>query len=345
MRDTLNDMQLYLVDEFVEEYQEGHLGRREALRRIAAITGSLTMATAILAACGAPASTSTDASASAAASSSPAASSAAASASAAASTEATSAASAAAAQTTVASPDPAVSVPENDPAIEARMVEFEGDGATLMGYLAKPAGDGPFPLILVCHDNRGLTQHIQDVTRRVAKAGYVGLAVDLLSRQGGTATITDPAQIQGALGQAPEGQPVQDFQSGLRYAQSQTFVDKAKVGMVGFCYGGGVTWRMATKTPELRAAVPFYGPAPQVADVPGIEAAVLGVYGELDERINAGIPEIEAAMQQNNKIFQKQIYPGANHAFHNDTGRNYQPDAARDAWSKTLAWFEQYVKA
>ena len=138
MRDTLNDMQLYLVDEFVEEYQEGHLGRREALRRIAAITGSLAVATSILAACGAPASTSTDASTSATASSSSAAS---ASASAAASSATSPAASAAAAQTTVASPDPAVSVPETDPAVEVRMVEFEGDGATLMGYLAKPTGD------------------------------------------------------------------------------------------------------------------------------------------------------------------------------------------------------------
>ncbi|MBV9790770.1 MAG: dienelactone hydrolase family protein [Chloroflexi bacterium] len=337
MRDQLNDMQLYLVDEFVEEYQEGHLSRREALRRIAAITGSLALATTILAACGAAepttgTATSTSASPSGAASASAAASG-------------SPAASASGSPQPTSSPDPAVSVPENDPAIEAQMVEFPGEGATLMGYLARPTGDGPFPIILVCHENRGLTDHIKDVTRRVAKAGYVGMAVDLLSRQGGTASITDQAQIQGALGQAPEGQPVQDFQAGLRYAQSQAYADKAKVGMTGFCYGGGVTWRVATKTPELRAAVPFYGPAPNVADVPGIQAAVLAIYGGLDERINAGIPEIEAAMQQNNKTFQKQIYDGANHAFHNDTGRNYNPEAAKDAWAKTLAWFEQYVKA
>lgn len=337
MRDTLNDMQLYLVDEFVEEYQEGHLSRREALRRIAAITGSLALATTILAACGAAepstgSATSTSASPSGAASSSAAASG-------------SPAGSAGGSPQPTSSPDPAVSVPENDPAIQAQMVEFPGEGATLMGYLARPTGDGPFPIILVCHENRGLTEHIKDVTRRVAKAGYVGMAVDLLSRQGGTASITDQAQIQGALGQAPEGQPVQDFQSGLRYVQSQSYADKAKVGMTGFCYGGGVTWRVATKTPELRAAVPFYGPAPNVADVPGIQAAVLAIYGGLDERINAGIPEIEAAMQQNNKTFQKQIYEGANHAFHNDTGRNYNPEAAKDAWAKTLAWFEQYVKA
>ena len=337
MRDQLNDMQLYLVDEFVEEYQEGHLSRREALRRIAAITGSLALATTILAACGAAepttgTATSTSASPSGAASASAAASGG-------------PAASASGSPQPTSSPDPAVSVPENDPAVEAQMVEFPGEGATLMGYLARPTGDGPFPIILVCHENRGLTDHIKDVTRRVAKAGYVGMAVDLLSRQGGTASITDQAQIQGALGQAPEGQPVQDFQAGLRYAQSQSYADKAKVGMTGFCYGGGVTWRVATKTPELRAAVPFYGPAPNVADVPGIQAAVLAIYGGLDERINAGIPEIEAAMRQNNKTFQKQIYDGANHAFHNDTGRNYNPEAAKDAWARTLAWFEQYVKA
>lgn len=375
MRDALNDMQLYLVDEFVEDYQEGHLSRREALRRIAAITGSLAFATATLAACGTPSPSTTSATAAA-----PIAGTTAAEATAvatAAAAEATAVASAAATEATTATApassapeataattaganttstaasaapaagtaDPSVSVPANDPAIEARMVTFPGEGVTLMGYLARPTGDGPFPIILVCHENRGLTDHIQDVTRRVAKAGYVGLAVDLLSRQGGTAAITDPAQIQGALGQAPEGQPVQDFQSGLRYAQSQPFVDKAKAGMVGFCYGGGVTWRVATKTPELRAAVPFYGPPPKIEEVPGIKAAVLAIYGELDQRINQSIPAIEAAMKQNNKVFQKQIYSGANHAFHNDTGRNYNAAAARDAWAKTLAWFEQYVKS
>lgn len=347
MRDTLNDMQLYLVDEFVEEYQEGHISRREALRRIAAITGSLVVATAMLAACGTPgASTAVTASAASAPATANAATAPATDGGSATVPAATTAASAvASAQPPTAVPDPAVSVPESDATIEARMVEFPGEGATLMGYFTKPQGDGPFPLILVCHENRGLTDHIKDVTRRVAKAGYAGLAVDLLSRQGGTAAITDQAQIQGALGQAPEGQPAQDFQSGLRFAQSQAGVDGTKVGMVGFCYGGGVTWRVATTTPELKAAVPFYGPAPAVEAVPGIQAAVLAIYGGLDERINAGIPAIEAAMQQNNKTFEKQIYEGANHAFHNDTGRNYQAETAKDAWAKTIAWFDRYVKA
>jgi carboxymethylenebutenolidase len=329
MRDTLNDMQLYLVDEYVEDFQEGLLSRRDALRRIAAITGSMVFATAMLAACGTSADAPTAAEGSTTTASSP----------------ATAAAPEEPAMTAAATTTPsAVGVAEDDPDIEASMIEFPGDGATLMGYLARPTGDGPFPVILVCHENRGLTPHIQDVARRLAKAGYVGLAVDLLSRQGGTAAVTDPNDVSGLLGQLPEGQPVQDFQSGLRYLQTQPFADASKAGMVGFCYGGGVTWRVATKTPELKAAVPFYGPAPQVADVPGIQAAVLAIYAEQDSRINAGIPEIEAAMQQNNKIFEKEIYPGVNHAFHNDTGARYNQAQATAAWSRTLAWFEQYVK-
>jgi carboxymethylenebutenolidase len=241
--------------------------------------------------------------------------------------------------------DPTVNVAKDDPAIVAMMTEFPGEGgATLMGYMARPAGDGRFPVILVCHENRGLTPHIQDVTRRLAKAGYVGLAVDLLSRQGGTAGIGD-ADVPSLLGQLPEGQPVQDFGSGLAFLRTQPFADATKAGMVGFCYGGGVTWRVAAKTPDLRAAVPFYGPAPAVADVPGIQAAVLAIYAEQDARINAGIPEIEAAMQQNGKTFEKMIYPGVNHAFHNDTGPRYNREQAQAAWARTLAWFDQYVKA
>ena len=113
--------------------------------------------------------------------------------------------------------------------------------------------------------------------------------------------------------------------------------------MMGFCFGGGVTWLAATRMPELKAAVPYYGPHPPLTDVPNIQAAVLAIYGERDQRINAGIPEIEAAMQANNKIFEKRIYPDADHAFNNDTGPRYNPEAAQDAWQRTLAWFGKYV--
>jgi carboxymethylenebutenolidase len=322
MRDTLNDMQQYLVDEFVEDYQSGEMSRRDALRRIAAITGSMAMAVTILSACGSPAATTETSATSAAASGA-----------------------AGASPAPASSADPSVSVAENDPAISASMTEFPGQNATLMGYLARPSAEGRYPIILVCHENRGLTPHIQDVTRRLAKAGYVGMAIDLLSREGGTANVTDAAAVPGILGNLPEGQPAQDFQDGLRYVQNQPYADNLRSGMVGFCYGGGVTWRAATVIPDLRAAVPFYGPPPAVSAVPNIKAAVLAIYAEQDERINASIPEIEAAMQQNNKVFEKQIYPGVNHAFHNDTGPRYNAEQAKAAWARTLAWFEQYVKA
>jgi carboxymethylenebutenolidase len=116
-----------------------------------------------------------------------------------------------------------------------------------------------------------------------------------------------------------------------------------KVGMVGFCFGGGVTWRIATRMPELLAAVPFYGPHPPLEDVPNIQAAVLAIYGERDTRINQGIPAIEEAMQQHDKTFEKIIYPNADHAFHNDTSERYNAQAARDAWASTLDWFSRYL--
>ena len=211
-----------------------------------------------------------------------------------------------------------------------------------MGYLSRPAKEGGFPVVLVCHENRGLTDHIEDVTRRLAKAGYVALAVDLLSRQGGSRALSWD-EVPGALGNMPPEQFVQDLRSGWTYLQGQAYALSERLGMVGFCFGGGVTWLAATRMPELKAAVPYYGPHPPLAEVPQIQAAVLAIYGERDQRINQGIPEIEAAMQEHNKIFEKRIYPNADHAFNNDTGSRYNPEAAQDAWRRTLAWFGKYV--
>ena len=305
----MNDFQRYLVDEFAEDYQEGRISRRAALKLIASVTGSLVVANSILAAC-APANPP-------------------------------------AGQTSTSQPNPTSpatgTVSADDPAVQGGDVQFPGDdGATLLGYLARPGGEGSAPVVLVCHENRGLTEHIKDVTRRVAKAGYVGLAVDLLSRQGGAASLSSE-EIPGALGNIEPGQFVLDFLSGWRYLQDQAFAQAERVGMVGFCFGGGVTWRVATGMPELKAAVPFYGPHPPVEDVPKINAAVLAIYGELDQRINQGIPAIEAAMQEQNKIYEKMIYPGADHAFHNDTGSRYNAEAAQDAWRRTLEWFGKYL--
>lgn len=328
----MNIFQKYLAEEFAEDYTEGRLSRREALKLIASVTGSLIAANSILASCAPPPE---ETAISATSTTSPTDSLTEPIASDTATTES--------AATEALAPATYGTVKPDDPAVIASDVQFPAADATIRGYLARPSNESPAPVILVCHENRGLTPHIQDVTRRFAKAGYVGLAVDLLSRQGGSAALGQE-NVPGALGNISPDQFVEDFKSGWQYLQGQPVADAARVGMTGFCFGGGVTWRVATQMPELLAAVPFYGPHPPLEDVPSIQAAVLAIYGELDSRINSGIPAIEQAMLKNGKIYEKMIYQGADHAFHNDTGGRYHPEAARDAWERTLAWFEQYVR-
>lgn len=334
----MNLFQRYLAEEFAEEYEEGHLSRREALKLIASVTGSVIVASSILAACVPPDS---------AAVSSPPAPSPSTDSTEVPTDEATNSAEPGHTPESNAADPPTPMNPSEaeglgNPVIEAGLIEFPGDGAALSAYMARPAGEGSFPVVLVCHENRGLTPHIQDVTRRLAEAGYVALAVDLLSRQGGTEAVGS-ANVPGALGNTSPDQFVQDFLSGWRYLQNQPFAQAERVGMVGFCFGGGVTWLVATKFPELKAAVPFYGPHPAAGDVPGINAPVLAIYAGRDQRINQGIPAIEEAMAQSNKIYENVIYPDTDHAFHNDTGSRHAPEAAMDAWQRTLQWFEKYL--
>ncbi len=336
----MNHFQRYLAEEFVEDYSEGRLSRRQALKLIASVTGSLVLATSFLASCAPPPEeTATPApntpapanTAQAAPTTVPA-------------TEPTTVAPTPGPATDTAEPtgEPAGTTPADLP-IQAGPVEFPGeDAATVMAHIAWPFGDGPFPVVLVCHENRGLTDHIRAVTERVAKAGYVGLAVDLLSRQGGSAAVGSD-NVPGALGQTSPEQFVADFRSGWEFLKTQPFADTERLGMVGFCFGGGVTWQVATHMPELRAAVPFYGPPPAVDEVPNIQAAVLGIYGGLDTRITGTLPAMEAAMQANGKIFEPVVYDGADHAFHNDTSTRYNAEAATDAWRRTLEWFGRYL--
>jgi len=320
----MNIFQRYLVDEFAEDYQERRLTRRDALKLIASVTGSLLVAESVLAACApAPLEEST---AVQPATSIP---------------EATQPLATQEIEPSATEPD-GVNVSPDDIAIEAGPIEFPGEGATLLGYLSRPGGDGPAPVILVCHENRGLNPHIEDVTRRLAKVGYVALAVDLLSRQGGSPQVGE-SNVPGALGNIDPAQFVSDFKSGWAYLQDQPFADADRVGMVGFCFGGGVTWLMAVEMPELKAAVPFYGPPPPEDDLPRIQAAVLAIYGALDGRITGTAERIEAAMLANGKIFEKEIYSNADHAFHNDTSSRYNPEAAIAAWARTLDWFGRYV--
>lgn len=322
----MTDYQKYLVDEYLEDYEKGEISRRQAMKMLAAVTGSAVLANGLLAACARSATPTMvpappTAVAAAVATSVP-----------------------TAAVTGEAPPVPdGVLVAEDDPEIAAGPIDFPGEGATLSGYLAVRQGSGPFPAVLVCHENRGLTPYAQNVARRLAKAGYVALAVDLLAREGGTAKLT-AEQIPEVLGNTPGERFVGDFLSGWEYVKGQPFTNADSVGMVGFCFGGGVTWSVATKFPELKAAVPFYGPPPPVEELTTIQAAVLAVYAGDDERITSTVPEIEAAMAAAGKVYEKAIFPGVGHAFHNDTGQRYNPEAAEAAWTQALGWFDKYLR-
>jgi carboxymethylenebutenolidase len=313
---ALSQFETYLVHEFVEDYVDGIMSRRDMMRRVLHITGGVAATATVLTQLGVkPAS----------------------------------------AQEGTPPPPPTptgprstVSVPEDDPRITASDVTFPGlDGEQVTAYQAMPAsGDGPFPVVLICHENRGLTPHIQDVARRWAAEGYIGAAVDLLSREGGTALIADPAEIPALLSDESKMQRhVDDFKAAAAYYATQDDADAARLGMTGFCFGGGITWRAATQMSELDAAAPYYGPPPPLEDVPNIRAAVLGVYSDdPDDFANEGREELIATLEEAGVTFQINIYPDTQHAFHNDTSPRWNEEQALQAWNDTVAWFEQYVK-
>ena len=240
----------------------------------------------------------------------------------------------AAPQASAASPS---EVAADDSRITVSTVEFPAASGSVSGYLARPAGAGSAPGVLVIHENKGLVPYIESVARRLAAAGYVALAPDLLSRAGGTKSFADPAEATGALGKITPQELVADLKSALTYLEGLGHVNGSAVGALGFCFGGGLTWRLATEDPRLSGAVPFYGPIPPLEAVSDITAPVFAIYGELDERITSKLPVIEAAMSKHGKDFDKTVYPGAQHAFHNDTNLDrYNPEAAEQAWAAAL---------
>ncbi len=310
----MSDLQRYIIEEWAEDYRDGRLNRREFLRRTTLMAGGAALVLPMLNSLGVAASAEEV--------------------SAAASTRPSNVAQAM-----------GITVPETDPAIAAAgMISYASSGVTVQAYQARPKGGGGNPGVVVVHENRGLLEHFKDVCRRFAKLGYVAIAPDLASHKGGTARYSDPAQVTAILGQTPAEQLVEMLNSGVRYLQNQASVRRDRIGAIGYCFGGGMTWRLATRNPELRAAVPHYGPNPPLEDVPKIRAAVLAIYGELDTRLNAGIPSVRDAMQQSGVTHEIVVYPNAEHAFFNDTGTRYQPQAAQAAWQRTLAWYERYLR-
>lgn len=225
--------------------------------------------------------------------------------------------------------------------IESTTVKYPGEGVTLEGYLSRPKATGPYPAVIVIHENRGLNDHIRDVARRLASQDYVALAVDLLSRQGGTGSMADPDAARAAFRNVSDDDVLRDLNSAYNYLQSHAMVRQGQTGVIGFCWGGQRCFLYATANPNLKAAVVFYGTTPPEDAMAKIQAPVLANYGETDQRITSRVPETEAAMRRLGKRYDFRIYPGAGHAFFNDTGDRYDEAAAADAWNRTLEFFKK----
>lgn len=244
------------------------------------------------------------------------------------------------------SPDYALAaqVSFTDPDILAEYITYpspNGHGQ-VRAYQVRPAKmEGPLPGVVVVHENRGLNPYIEDVARRVAKAGYIALAPDGLSSVGGYPGNDERGRELQA--QVDATKLMNDFFAAIEYllADGRT---TGKVGITGFCYGGGVSNAAAVAYPELAAAVPFYGRQADPADVGKIKAPLLLHFAQTDERVNATWPAYEAALKANGKVYEAHIYPGTNHGFHNDSTPRYDEAAAKLAWERTLAWFARYLR-
>jgi carboxymethylenebutenolidase len=291
----------YLTEEVVEDYADGILSRREALRRLSMLGVAAGLAVPLLAACDSAAqdgATPTAASASASA----------------------------------AGPAPLPTEP----------ITFDAaDGREVQG--AWSAAERPRGAVLVVHENRGLTDHIRSVVGRLAASGYSALAVDLLSGEGGTGAFKDEAEVSAALNNVPDDRFVADMKAAV--SELGRRAPDAEIGAVGFCFGGGMVWSLlASGEPRLAAAAPFYGPLPEGADFAGSpKAAVLGIYGELDERVDATRDAARKALEDAGLTHEIVTYPDAGHAFFNETGARYNPTAAAAAWEKLLAWFGTHL--
>jgi carboxymethylenebutenolidase len=313
--EKLRPDQNYLVAEFVDNYQDGVMSRRDMLERVFHITGSVAAAAATLLALGVkPAFADPLASADFVPPQ----------------------------QTGPMSP---LSVPANDPAITAGPVTFRSGNDTIMGYWARPRAAGRYPGVLICHENAGTSEHFQDIARRYAKAGYVGLHLDLLSRRGGTDAVPANERGMALTGPGNMAQWVNDFRAAAAFLRTQAFVVADRIGMTGYCFGGGVTYATVAADPTIRAAAPHYGPVMDPAGLRNTRAAVLGVYAEMDNNVNGSIPGVREALAAAGVPNRQNLYSGAVHGFFNDTrAASYNETAALAAWRDTMEWFGTYLR-
>jgi carboxymethylenebutenolidase len=298
----------YIAEEIATDHAEGLLTRRETLRRLAMLGLSGTAAAALIAACSQP---SDSAGKPAESASAPGATS-----------------------------SPAVQPPGMAGALRSSPITLPGPQGQLQGAWA-PAVD-PKGGVLVIHENKGLTDWVSSVAGRLAGAGYTALAIDLLSEKGGTGAFPDPAQATAALAAAPPEQMIRDLNAGVDHLRGN--LPGRKIGVVGFCFGGGLVWRLLSAGAlGVSAAVPFYGPLPDNPDFTQAKAAVLAIYGALDARVTGSEPAARAALDRAGLVHDVIVEPDADHAFFNDTGPRYNGVAAADAWRRTLDWFGRYL--
>jgi carboxymethylenebutenolidase len=212
-----------------------------------------------------------------------------------------------------------------------------------MAYMAKPNTSGRVPGVVINHENRGQTEHIRDVVRRAATAGFVAVNIDLAARDGGAEKLTDPAAYNTALAKRDLAAKLTDHNATIAFLKAQS---SGAIGVTGFCFGGGETWNIVTAgTPDVKAAVPYYGPQPaNYAELAKTKIAVSGVYAELDTRITSSTMQMEQELKKSGAPYAITIYPGVNHAFHNDTNADrYNAAAAQKAWVATVEWFRKYL--
>ena len=232
-------------------------------------------------------------------------------------------------------------VPKDDSRLYVENIKYPGETGDVLAHFARPKGDKKLPGVIVIHENRGLNPHTEDVARRVALEGFLAIAPNALSPLGGTPEDTNEARA--LMRKLDRESNLKNYLAAVKYLKTHP-QSTGKVGCTGFCWGGGVTNQVAVNSPDLKAAVPFYGRQPASEDVPKIKASLLLHYAGLDERINKGIPEFEAALKKASVDYKVFIYEGAGHAFFNDTGSRYHEEAAKLAWERTIAFFKQKLK-
>jgi carboxymethylenebutenolidase len=241
----------------------------------------------------------------------------------------------------------AAQVDPNDSELISANIKYNAtDGASIGAYLTRPKGDEKRPAVIVIHDAGALDDHNRDIGRRLAKAGYVALVADLLSRQGGTASFPDRDAVAQGISKTDQESIIKDLTGAVNYLKGQRFVLSNKVGVVGFCWGGGNSLLIATRNKDFAAVVVYYGRNPKnLDDVQNINAPVLAHYGELDKPITSEMPKLEEAMKKYGKSFEYKVYAGAPHAFNGDNRPDrYRPEAAKEAWNRTLQFFKAHLQ-